>query len=296
MKNAKRNLPIALIVGAIIIIAVYLLYFLGLTGALSTEDMLKVNAGQVSGSLPQNAFTALFKSPAFGTIIMVFVIISCLGTMNGLMLGCCRGFYSISARNVGPKPGMFGELSKETNMPQSSSILGLLLCFVWLVQWEFFFMNPTGKIPAFWCWESDEVSIITLYAFYIPIFIAMMVKGKDLNVVKRFILPTLGVACCCFMCFCAYDGYKANGQIWSYLIVFSIIMFVGFFFSEDFKKIVGKIKKKCGKAEVVGDAVAAEITEGSVDNFVSESDETENAESPAVEENQAENDTETTAE
>ena len=87
LKNAKRNLPIALIVGAIIIIAVYLLYFLGLTGALSTEDMLKVNAGQVSGSLPQNAFTALFKSPAFGTIIMVFVIISCLGTMNGLMLG-----------------------------------------------------------------------------------------------------------------------------------------------------------------------------------------------------------------
>lgn len=87
-------------------------------------------------------------------------------------------------------------------------------------------------------------------------------------------------------------------------------MFVGFFFSEDFKKIVGKIKKKCGKAEVVGDAVAAEITEGSVDNFVSESDETENsvdnfvsendetenAESPAVDENQAENDTETTAE
>ena len=50
------------------------------------------------------------------------------------------------------------------------------------------------------------------------------------------------------------------------------------------------------KAEVVGDAVAAEITEGSVDNFVSESGETENAESPAVDENQAENDTETTAE
>lgn len=64
--------------GAIIIIAVYLLYFLGLTGALSTEDMLKVNAGQVSGSLPQNAFSALFKSPAFGTIIMVFVIIRAL--------------------------------------------------------------------------------------------------------------------------------------------------------------------------------------------------------------------------
>ena len=67
-------------------------------------------------------------------------------------------------------------------------------------------------------------------------------------------------------------------------------------FSEDFKKIVGKIKKKCVKAEVVADAVAAEIAEGSVDNFVSESDETENAESPAVDENQAEPPAETTVE
>ena len=73
-------------------------------------------------------------------------------------------------------------------------------------------------------------------------------------------------------------------------------MFVGFLFSEDFKKIVGKIKKKCGKAEVVGDAVAAEITEGSVDNFVSESVETDNAESPGVDDIQADYDTETTAE
>ena len=192
----------------------------------------------------QNAFSALFNSPVFGTIVMVFVIISCLGTMNGLMLGCCRGFYSIAVRNEGPKPKLFAEISKETNMPQSSSILGLLVCFMWLMQWELFFMNPTGKIPAFWCWESDEVSIITLYAFYIPIFVAMMVKCKELGVVKRFILPSLGIICCGFMCFCAYDGYKANGQIWSYLIVFAVIMLTGFFFSSDFRKLLARKKEE----------------------------------------------------
>lgn len=242
--NAKRNLPLALVLGAIIVIAAYLLYFLGLTGALSTEEMLKINAGLISGSIPQNAFSALFNSPVFGTIVMVFVIISCLGTMNGLMLGCCRGFYSIAVRNEGPKPKLFAEISKETNMPQSSSILGLLVCFMWLMQWELFFMNPTGKIPAFWCWESDEVSIITLYAFYIPIFVAMMVKCKELGVVKRFILPSLGIICCGFMCFCAYDGYKANGQIWSYLIVFAVIMLTGFFFSSDFRKLLTRKKEE----------------------------------------------------
>ena len=69
-----------------------------------------------------------------------------------------------------------------------------------------------------------------------------MVKCKDLHPVKRFVLPSLGVICCGFMCYCAFNGYKANGQIWSYIIVFAVIMAIGFFFSNDFKKLLAKRK------------------------------------------------------
>ena len=242
LKDSKRNLPIALILGAVIVISVYLLYFVGMTGALSTSEI--ISAGD---SLPQVAFSTLFKSKVMGTIVMVFVVISCLGTMNGLMLGCCRGMYSLSVRNDGPSPKIFNVVDDTTNMPTNSSVLGLLFSGLWLFQWQVFFFDNTvlgaNKIPLFWCWEGDEVSIITLYAFYIPMFIAMMFKCKDLHWFKRFVLPSLATLCCVFMCYCAYNAYKGFGQIWSYLIVFAIFMFVGFLFSNDFKNIIKKLKK-----------------------------------------------------
>lgn len=35
-------------------------------------------------------------------------------------------------RGFGPKPNVFKQVDKETNMPTNSSILGLLLCGIWL--------------------------------------------------------------------------------------------------------------------------------------------------------------------
>lgn len=248
LKNSKKNLYIALFFGAIIVVGVYILYFLGLSGVLSTEDII------ASGdNLPVEAFTALFNSSVMGTIIMVLVIVSCLGTMNGVMLGCCRGMYSLAARNEGPAPKVFSQVDKQTNMPHNSAIIALFLCACWLIHWQLFFFDNYAsggtKIPLFWCWEADEVSIITLYAFYIPIFVTMMIKCKDLHPVKRFVMPGLATACCVFMCFCAYRSYAAHAQIWSYLIVFAIIMIVGFLFSADFKKLLSKWTK--GKYQYV---------------------------------------------
>lgn len=241
LKNSKKNLFIALFFGAIIVVGVYMLYFLGLSGVLTTEEI--INAGD---NLPMEAFSSLFNSSVMGTVVMVFVIISCLGTMNGVMLGCCRGMYSLAARNEGPAPKIFSQVDKKTNMPHNSAIIALVLCGAWLLQWQLFFFDNTimgaNKIPLFWCWEADEICIITLYAFYIPIFISMF-KCKDLNPFKRFVMPILATLCCIFMCYCAYDTYKANGQIWSYLITFAIVMLIGFLFSTDFKKLLSKITK-----------------------------------------------------
>lgn len=238
LKNSKKNLYIALFFGAIIVVGVYMLYFLGLSGVLSTEEII------ASGdNLPMEAFSSLFNSSVMGTIVMVFVIISCLGTMNGVLLGCCRGMYSLAARNEGPLPKIFSQIDKKTNMPHNSAIIALVLCAVWLVQWQvFFFDNAIGAetIPKFWCWEADEICIITLYAFYVPVFIAMMIKCKELNPFQRFVMPTLATLCCIFMCYCAYDSYKADGQIWSYLLTFAIVMIIGFLFSKDFKKLLSK--------------------------------------------------------
>ena len=72
------------------------------------------------------AFVNIFGG-VLGNLLNLFVAISCAGTMNGLMLGCCRGVYSLAARGEGPAPELFGEVGRKSNMPGNSAIFGLLL-------------------------------------------------------------------------------------------------------------------------------------------------------------------------
>ncbi|WP_434084412.1 APC family permease [Lacrimispora xylanisolvens] len=86
LRNAKRNLPLALISGTLITMAAYILYYIGLAGTVKNEIIM---AGGEAGA--KLAFQTVFTSIG-GNLLFVFVIISCLGTLNGLMLGCTREF------------------------------------------------------------------------------------------------------------------------------------------------------------------------------------------------------------
>ena len=119
LKDAKRDLPRALFFGALVVIAVYLGYFLGIFGTLTKSEIMS------SENLPRDAFSALFGSRTAGTVAYAFVVISCLGTMNGLVLVSCRGIYSVAARGEGPMPEYFSYVDPRTNMPTRSALFGL---------------------------------------------------------------------------------------------------------------------------------------------------------------------------
>jgi len=221
LKDAKKNLPLALVGGTFIIMIVYILYYIGLAGAITNKVMM---AGGEAAA--KTAFQTVFSS-AGGSLIFVFVIISCLGTLNGLMLGCTRGIYSIAVRGFGPKPNVFKQIDNETNMPTNSSIFGLLLCSIWLV--FFYGANLTKPWFGFFCFDSSELPIVTIYAMYIPIFIMMIRKEKDLNFFKRFVMPILSLAGCAFMIIAACFSHKM--AVVAYLIVFAVIMLIGTMFA-----------------------------------------------------------------
>lgn len=227
LHDAKKNLPRALIIGTTVVITMYVAYFIGIASVLSTEQIM--SAGD---TLPKLAFTKLFGGNAvFGTIAYVFIIISCLGTMNGVMIGNCRGLYALAARNQGPLPKTFAKLHNKWNMPVRAAFVSFAISVIWMLQWEFGLIR--GKLPAIISFENDELPIITLYALYIPIFISMMIKSKDLHPVKRFVFPALSIAACLFMIFSAFYAYKI--QAFYYLFVFAAIMLVGLMFYRDKK-------------------------------------------------------------
>jgi len=226
LKDAKRNLPRALIIGAVIIIATYILYYLGVAGGASV-DVLMADGATV-------AFVNIFGG-LLGNILNLFVAISCAGTMNGLMLGCCRGAYSLAARGEGPAPKLFGQVDKESNMPHNSAILGLLLCGIWGVYFIFAsLLELWGGVKAFTgtpfesvvlSFDASELPIVTIYAMYIPIFINWMRKAKDESTLRRYVIPVLAILGSLFMVYACLVGHKME-NFW-YLIVFALVMLLG---------------------------------------------------------------------
>ncbi len=237
LKNPKRNLPLALIIGSIIVVAAYVLYFIGVAGGASNEVL--INEGATT------AFRNIFGGVG-GTLLNICVIVSCLGTLNGLMVGVTRGMYAIAARNDGPMPKTFGQVDKATNMTTNSAIWGLFVCALWLIY--FYGANLTDGWFGVFDFDSSELPIVTVYAMYIPIFIAWMKKEKEMNMFKRFVLPLFSIVACLFMVFAAvyahgitpYITAKANGTfsfpVLFYLIIFIVIMLLGTIFKKPLKK------------------------------------------------------------
>lgn len=240
LKDAKKNLPRALTLGTAIVMCVYIAYYIGVAGGATVETLRNDGA--------TTAFTNIFGS-VLGTVLKVFVAISCLGTLNGLMLGCTRGIYSLAARNEGPNPKVFSVVDPTTNMPTNSAIVGLLLCAAWL--FYFFAANlasifvanydastanglvkligtlntETNTISVNWFgFDSSEIPIVTLYAMYIPIFFKMM-KFKEFSPFKRIVMPIFAIIGSIFMVFAAVYAHKWGVAF--YLIVFAVIMLWG---------------------------------------------------------------------
>ena len=227
LKDAKKNLPRALIIGAIIIVAIYVLYYMGICGAISVEELMESGSTQ--------AFKNLFGD-FFGTLLSVFIVISCLGTVNGLMMANSRSMYAIATRGNGPKPALFAHVDETTNMPITSTFFGAFVVMFWLVY--YFGANlSTGWFGPF-NYDSGELVIVAMYAMYIPIFLKMY-REKDLSPFKRIVVPTLAIFSCLFLAGCAvyahgivkYQEAAANGEfafpVLFFCIVTAVVLFIG---------------------------------------------------------------------
>jgi len=218
LKDSKKNLPLALTVGTLIVIVVYILYYIGLAGTVTNAAMIESGVNGV-----RTAFSYIFKELA-ATIIVIFVIISTMGTLNGMMMGSLRTFYSLAEKDQGPKPELFKQVDPITQMPLAASLLALLVQALWFL---YFFGANLAETAWFgpFSFDSSEVPAVTTYALYIPIFVAIIIKEKDLSAWKRFVIPSLGIIGAVMMIAAGIGGYGIT--IAYYMIMFAVIMGIG---------------------------------------------------------------------
>ncbi len=214
LKDARHTLPKALVTGALVVITVYIAYYLGLTGGADVQTLMD----QCTIAAYGNVF-----GPWMGNCLALFVALSCLGTLCGLMMGCSRGMYALASRGLGPSAELFAQIDATSNMPVNSASFGLLSCAFWVVY--YYFVNVARSWTGAFAFDSSELPVITLYGFYIPIFLCWMRKSRGEPLFRRYVLPVLALAGSGFMIYaCIVSHGMAN--VW-YLIVFAGVMCIG---------------------------------------------------------------------
>ncbi len=178
LKDSKKNLPKALVGGTIAILVFYIVYYVSLSAILGNEANIIQDE-----KAPIVAFQKMFGTIG-GSIFTFFIMISCLGTVNGVTMGCCRGMYTMSCRGQGIAPEKFSKIGKNKNISFLSCIYGygciLLMLLVWyLAMQNVWIFGHLGSM--------DEIICAIIYAIYITMYIFIMKNFKELNVVKRFI-------------------------------------------------------------------------------------------------------------
>jgi len=224
LKDAKKTLSKALVTGSLFIVAIYLLFFLGLSGVISNNEAI-ANAGSLDTSIL--AAERLF-GVFFGNLVSVMILISMLGTLNGLTMGAVRGMYQISVRNVGPKPELFTHLTK-SDAPIYGGLLSFVVAAFWGLLWY-------GNFQGWWngFMDTSVLSIIFLYLAYILVYIDIFKTFNELSFFKRYIVPSLATLSALYL---IYGAFTSDPRMFSFfIIIVVVILSVGYVLYKDSQK------------------------------------------------------------
>lgn len=191
IKNPKRNLPLALTIAPLIITGIYLAYFVGVT-ALAGPDMI------LQGIDPLQLVATTLFGDAGMKIVMILVIISVLGTLNGIILGYIRLPYALAVRKEIVFSTQLAKVNSKFDIPMASSVFTFTMSIIWLgLHWLSLDGANVYGLTIFSGMEVDNLPIVSTYIFNGMLYVAVLFKGiegRKLNILQRFVFPTLALA------------------------------------------------------------------------------------------------------
>ncbi|MBS5367989.1 MAG: APC family permease [Coprobacillus cateniformis] len=184
VKDAKKAMPKALTIAPLIVLAIYTLYFVGITSYLGVDQVMALGDAHVSV-----AASALLGN-TFAKMIVVFVIISVMGTVNGLVTGYMRMPYSLALRK-----GMFlweaqlKKVDEKLDIPVYSAIFAFVVCTIWMV--IHYLCTRFNILPNS---DVSEIAISMAYMLYIVLYyqVYQLYRRKEIkSFFKGVICPFL---------------------------------------------------------------------------------------------------------
>ena len=186
VKNPKKNMTLALICGPIVVLGVYLTFYLGLTKILGVNYILSTKDQAI------NKVGELLLGTYGTKIILIFIVISVLGVVNGLVLGGIRMPQALASKNMMPAATKIGTIHERLQV----SVPSLQVSFVTSIIW-FAIHYVTQKFNLLRGGDISEIAIVFSYACYIILYIKVMKMkkaGEIKGIFRGWICPVFAIA------------------------------------------------------------------------------------------------------
>lgn len=176
VKSARQNLPIALTVAPLIILLIYVTYFVGITCYVGPEQVMALGDAHVT-----EAAASLFGD-TFAKAITVFVVVSVMGTVNGLVMGYIRMSYSLSLRQgMMPFSSTLSRVHPKLGIPVHSAVFSFVICFIWMAL--HYLATRFNLLPNS---DVSEIAIAISYLFYPVLYFAICRLYKKGQIKSRW--------------------------------------------------------------------------------------------------------------
>ena len=192
VKNSSQNLPKALVIGTITVLVVYVLYYCGIVFEMGSAEILTLKDTYIT------EFSRKIASDSGAILMQLFIIISVLGTSNGLLLASIRVPFQFYNLENSKKFLNLGKLHHHTKMPVNSAIFAYSVIAFYL-----FLYYLTNTFPYFTERQYDISAIPiafiyivngTLFIGLIGLFRKNIFQGNKFLKTLMVVVAILGVA------------------------------------------------------------------------------------------------------
>ena len=183
IKNAKKNIPLALIMGVSGILGIYLLVNFAYFHALALSDIFTI--AQMPGKIFAIEMINQIKGPSAALLVSILIMISTFGATNGSILTSARIYYAMARDNIFFKA--LGKTHPKFHTPSSSLMIqgfwaSVLVC--------------SGSFD-----QLTDMLIFVSFIFYgLGAFGLLRLRKQNIGS-PRFVVPT--IVPILYMLFCA---------------------------------------------------------------------------------------------
>lgn len=141
MKCPSRDMPLAIVGGVSIIMAVYFVINMAYLWVLPADELMNIQS-------PASAVAMKIFGPTGGTLIKVGIIISVIGAANGFLMSGSRVAYQLAADKTLPFSAALGRLNGNHVPANSIILIGVLAC-IYSLSGQF---DMLTNLAVFSCW------------------------------------------------------------------------------------------------------------------------------------------------